>query len=119
MVVVGVRAQNVSSKKACLWVRFISPPSLLGEQMQLYPKSFEPKKGFGQGEDFSLLTVLAHSRPHAKTLFDLGVRSRTESSLTLALMASLNAMQGGTRFSAAELKRLRLMQSANDQTRFT
>ena len=104
MVVVGVPSQKLSSKKACLWVRFISPPSLLGEQIQLYPKKIESKKGSGQGEDFSVLTALAHSRPHAKTLFDLGVRSRTASSLTLSLMASLDAMEGGTRFSAAELK---------------
>ena len=46
----------------------------------------------------------AYSRPHAKTLFDLGVRSSTAFSITLALMASFDAMQGGTRFSAAELK---------------
>ena len=60
MVIVGVRSQKLSSKKACLWVRFISPPSLLGEQIQLYPK-IEPKKGSAQGQEFSLHTALAHS----------------------------------------------------------
>ena len=50
------------------------------------------------------ITELAHSRPHAKTLFDLGVSSSTASSITIALVASFDAMQGGTRFSAAELK---------------
>jgi hypothetical protein len=104
MVVVGVRAQKLSSKKVCLWVRFISPPSLLGEQIQLYLKSFEPKIGSGQGRDLSLLTTLAHSRPHAKSLFDLGERSNTASSITLALIASFNSMEGGTSFSADELR---------------
>ena len=60
MVVVDVRAQKLSIKKACLWVRFISPPFLLGEHIQLYPKSFEPKKGSGQGRDFSRLRSHTH-----------------------------------------------------------
>ena len=45
MVVVGVKAQKTSATKAVLLVRFTSPPSYVGHQIQLYPKSLEPKNG--------------------------------------------------------------------------
>ena len=45
MVVVTVRAQKQSSTKALVWVKFLSPPSHVGTQIQLYPKSLEPKNG--------------------------------------------------------------------------
>ena len=40
MVVVAVRAQKQSSSKTVGWVKFLSPPSHVGKQIQLYPKSF-------------------------------------------------------------------------------
>ena len=57
MVVVGTRVQTLSKKKACLWVRFVSPPSLLDREIQLYPRSLEPKSGAGKGADFSLSLI--------------------------------------------------------------
>ena len=54
MVVVAVRAQKQSSTKAFVWVKNLSPPSHVGTQIQLYPKSLEPKNGPAQGRDFSL-----------------------------------------------------------------
>ena len=113
MVVVGTRVQTLSKKKACLWVRFVSPPSLLGREIQLYPRSLEPKSGAGKGADFSILTALSHTRPNASTLADLGVRSSgllswsappaQASTQTRALLAAFDSMQGGTRFCAGAL----------------
>jgi len=40
MVVVAVRAQTQSSTKTFVWVKFLSPSSHVGTQIQLYPKSF-------------------------------------------------------------------------------
>ena len=48
-------------------------------QIQLYPKSLEPKNCPAKGQDFSLLTALEMSHPGAKTW---------------------RAQNGGTRFSA-------------------
>jgi hypothetical protein len=73
MVVVAVRAQKQSSSKAVVWVKFLSPPSHVGKQIQLYPKSLEPKNGPAKGQDFSLLSALELSHPGAKTWKDLGV----------------------------------------------
>ena len=49
MDVVAVRAQKQSSTKAFVWVKKLSPPSHVGTQIQLYPKSLEPKNGPAQG----------------------------------------------------------------------
>ena len=67
MVVVAVRAQKQSSSKAEVWVKFLSPPSHVGKQIQLYPKSLEPKNGPAKGQDFSLLSALELSHPGART----------------------------------------------------
>ena len=67
MVVVAVRAQKQSSSKAVVWVKFLSPPSHVGKQIQLYPKSLEPKNGPAKGQDFSLLSALELSHPGART----------------------------------------------------
>ena len=50
--------QRCLAHKATVWVEFISPPSHVGKQIQLYPKIFEPKHGPAQGADFSLLTAI-------------------------------------------------------------
>jgi hypothetical protein len=103
MVVVAVRAQKQSSTKAFVWVKILSPPSHVGTQIQLYPKSLEPKNGPAQGRDFSLLSALELSHPGAKTWKDLGVTSSTTSKATAGMLAALQAYHGGTRFSAEDV----------------
>ena len=75
MVVVAVKAQKQTRDKATVWVEFLSPPSHVGKQIQLYPKSLEPKNGPAQGADFSLLTAVTVKTqfPRAITWRDLGV----------------------------------------------
>jgi hypothetical protein len=103
MVVVAVRAQKQSSTKAFVWVKNLSPPSHVGTQIQLYPKSLEPKNGPAQGRDFSLLSALELSHPGAKSWKDLGVTSSTTSKATAGMLAALQAYHGGTRFSAEDV----------------
>ena len=83
MRVVAVKAQKMSSQKAVLIVRFISPPSLRNAQMQLFCTSLEPNTKKGQGADLSILTALKITKPSAKSLFDLGVRCKPRSDSTL------------------------------------
>ena len=103
MVVVAIRAQKQSSSKAVVWVKFLSPPSHVGKQIQLYPKSLEPKNGPAKGQDFSLLSALELSHPGAKTWTDLGVTTTSTSKATEGMLAALQAYNGGTRFSAEEV----------------
>jgi hypothetical protein len=103
MVVVAIRAQKQSSSKAVVWVKFLSPPSHVGEQIQLYPKSLEPKNGPAKGQDFSLLSALELSHPGAKTWKDLGVTTTSTSKATEGMLAALQAYNGSTRFSAEEV----------------
>ena len=49
MAVVAVKAQKQKRDKATVWVEFLSPPLHAGKQIQLYPKSLEPKNGLAQG----------------------------------------------------------------------
>ena len=104
MVVVGVKVQKLSSQKSALWVRFTSPPSYLGHQIQLYPKSCEPKKGSAQGADFSILTAITHNHPHAHTLRDLGVTETSSSDMTQAMLSLLNQYRAGTPFKAQDVE---------------
>ena len=62
-----MKAPKQTREKATLWVEFLSPPSHAGKQIQLYPKSLEPKNGPAQGADFSLLTAVKVQFPHAVT----------------------------------------------------
>ena len=91
MVVVVIRAQKQSSSKAVVWVKFLSPPSHVGKQIQLYPKSLEPKNGPAKGQDFSLLSALELSHPGAKTWKDLGVTTTSTSKATEGMLAALQA----------------------------
>jgi hypothetical protein len=43
MVVVAVKAQKQTRDKATVWVEFLSPPSHVGKQIQLYPKNEKPR----------------------------------------------------------------------------
>ena len=71
MIVIAVKAQKQTREKATVWVEFLSPPSHAGKQIQLDPKSPEPKNGPAQGADFSLLTAVKAQFPHAVTWRDL------------------------------------------------
>ena len=104
MVVVGVKVQKLSSQKSALWVRFTSPPSYLGHQIQLYPKSCELNKGSAQGADFSILTAIAHNHPHAHTLRDLGVTETSSSDMTQAMLSLLNQYRAGSPFQAQDVE---------------
>ena len=78
MRVIAVKAQKISSQKAVLIVRFISPPSLRNVQMQLFCTSLEPNTKQGQGADLSILTALKITKSSANSLFDLGVRCKPQ-----------------------------------------
>jgi hypothetical protein len=89
MIVIGTRVQRLSKLKSALWVRFLSPPSYKDKKLQLYPRSLEPHKGPGQGQDFSLLSALAIQYPSALTLSDIGITERTRAATTAALLQAL------------------------------
>jgi hypothetical protein len=103
MIVVAVRAQKQSSGKALVWVKFLSPPSHVGKQIQFYPKSLEPKNGPAKGQDFSLLSALELSHPGARTWKELGVNTISTSTATAGMLAALQAYNGGTRSSTEEV----------------
>jgi hypothetical protein len=100
VVVVAVKAQKQTRDKATVWVEFLSPPSRVGKQIQLYPKSLEPKNGPAQGADFSLLTAVKTQFPRAITWRDLGVTMPSNSHTTAAALSALAAYSGGERFVA-------------------
>jgi hypothetical protein len=88
-------------------VEFLSPPSNVGKQIQLYPKSLEPKNGPAQGADFSLLTVelvVKKQFPCAITWRDLGLTMPSNSHTTAADLSALAAYSGGERFVADKLE---------------
>jgi hypothetical protein len=103
MSVVTVKAQKQTRDKAIVWVEFISPPSHVGKQIQLFPKSLEPKNGPAQGADFSLLTAIKAKFPNATTWRDLGVANSAGSRGTASALATLAVYSGGERFSADTL----------------
>jgi hypothetical protein len=103
MVVVAVKAQKQTRDKATAWVEFLSPPSHAGKQIQLYPKSLEPKNGPAQGADFSLLTAVKAQFPHATTWRDLGVATPSNSHTMVSALAALAVYSGGERFVADKL----------------
>jgi hypothetical protein len=98
LVVVAVKAQKQTRDKAIAWVEFLSPPSHAGKQIQLYPKSLEPKNGPAQGADFSLLTAVKAQFPHATTWRDLGVATPSNSHTMVSALAALAVYSGGERF---------------------
>ena len=89
MIAIGTRVQRLSKLKSALWVRFLSPPSYKDKKLQLYPRSLEPHKGPGQGQDFSLLSALAIQYPSALNLRDIGITERTRAATTSALLHTL------------------------------
>ena len=103
MIVTAVKAQKQSSSKATVWVKFLAPASHEGKQIQLYPKSLEPKNGPARGADFSILTAIQHYQPTATTWAALGVTPTSVSSVTSDLLAALSGYYGGTPFRASDL----------------
>ena len=102
MRVVGIKAKKISSTKAVLIVKFISPTSLKNVQMQMFCTSLEPNTKQGQGADLSIMTALQITNPDAKSLFDLGVRCKPRSDATRGMIAAFDSMLGGTIFDASQ-----------------
>ena len=98
MRVVGIKANKISSTKAVLIVKFISPPrpSLTNVQMQMFRTSLEPNTKQGQGADLSIMTALTLTNPGTKSLFDLGVRCEPRSEITRGMIAAFDSMLDGT-----------------------
>jgi len=55
-----------------------------------------------QGADFSILTALKITKPGAKSLFDLGVRSKPCSDTTHNMIAAFDSMLDGTIFDVSQ-----------------
>ena len=102
MRVVKVKARKISSKKAVLIVKFISPPSLQDVHIQLFCTCLEPKTKQGQSADLSILTSVKITKPNAKSLFDFGARSKPHSDTTRNMTAAFNSILGGTIFEASQ-----------------
>ncbi len=77
---------------------FFQRTSHIGKQIQLYPKTLEPKNGPAQGADFSPLTAAKTQFPRAITWRDLGVTMPSNSHTTAAALSALAAYSGGERF---------------------
>jgi len=92
MRVVGIKAKKVSSTKAVLIVKFISPPSLKNVQKQMFCTSLEPNTKQGQGDDLSIMTALTLTNLGAKLLFDLGVRCKPRPETTRGMIAAFDSM---------------------------
>ena len=86
MIAVGYKTERLTTVKSALWVRFTSPPEFVGRNIQLYPKSLEPKNGPVRGADFSILNAIHMSHPHAVTLRDLGINEFSSSKITALLL---------------------------------
>jgi len=95
MRVVGIKAKKISSTKAVLIVKFISPSSFKSVQMQMFCTSLEPKTKQGQGVDLSIVTALTLTNPGAKSLFDIGVRCKPRSETTRGMITAFDSMLGG------------------------
>jgi len=102
MRVVGIKAKQISSTKAVLMVKFISPSSLKNVQMQMFCTSLEPKTNQGRSANLRIMTALKLTNPGAKSLFDLGVRCKPRSDTTRGMIAAFDSMLGGTFFDASQ-----------------
>ena len=68
MIVTVKSAVKLGKEKSAVWVQILAPPTHEGFKMQLYPRSHEPSRGVGQGQDFSILSALAVTSPRASTI---------------------------------------------------
>ena len=95
MRVIGVDTKKLTKTKAVLIVKFLTPQSLKDSTMQMYCTSLEPKRGFGQGVDLSILTAKQYTLPQANSLYDIGVRVMSDANITRAMLADFDSMKGG------------------------
>jgi len=102
MHVVGIKAKKISSTKAVLIVKFVSPSSLKNVQMQMFCTSLEPNTKKGEGADLCIMTALTLTNPGAKSLFGLGVRCKPRSESTRGMIAAFDSMLDGTIFDASQ-----------------
>jgi len=102
MRVVGIKARKISSTKAVLIVKFISPPSLKNVQMQMFCTSLKPNTKQGQGADLSIMSARTLTNQGAKSLFDLGVRCKPRSKTIRGMIAAFDSRLGGTIFEALQ-----------------
>jgi len=103
MCIVRIKAKKISSTKAVLIVKFISPPSSKNVQMKMFCTSLEPNTKQGQGADSSMMTAFKITNPGAKSLFDLCVRCKPRSDTTRGMIAAFDSMLGGTIFGIASV----------------
>ena len=82
MIVTVKSAVKPGKEKSAVWVQFLAPSTHEGFKMQLYPRSHEPSRGVGQGQDFSILSALAVTSPLATTFLDLGITALTSAKVT-------------------------------------
>jgi hypothetical protein len=99
-----VKFGKKSDAKSTVWVQFLVPLSHVGFKMQLYPRSHESSRDVGQGHDFSILSALARTCPHAVTFLDLGITESTSAKVTAAYMLlAFSDLPHMTVFSASDL----------------
>jgi len=91
---------EANTRKVTVRVEFLSPPSHVGKQIQLYPKTLEPKNGPAQGADISLLTAVKTQYPNAKTWRDVGVVTPRNSHATASALGAFASYSASVRFSA-------------------
>jgi len=106
MRVIGVGTKKLTKTKEVLIVKFLTPQSLKDSTMQMYCTSLEPKRGFGQGVDLSILTAKQYTLPLANLLYDIGVRLMSDADITRAMLADFDSMKGGTVFDATQVDSL-------------
>jgi len=71
--------------------------------MQMYCPSLEPQRGLCQGADLSVLPAIKHTFPHANSLYDIGVKILSVTSVTRAMIADFNSLQAGLIFDASQI----------------
>ena len=77
MIVTVKSVVKLGKKKSAVWVQFLAPPTHEGFKMQMYPRSHEPSRDVGQGQDFSILSALVVTSPCATTFLDLAITALT------------------------------------------
>jgi len=102
MRVVGIKTKTISSTKAVVNLKFISPPFLKTVQMQMFCTSLEPSTKQGQGADLSIMTALKITNPGENPLVDRGVRCKPRSETTRSMIADFDSLLGGTIFDASQ-----------------
>ena len=85
--------------------------------MQMYPRSHEPSRGVGQGQDFSILSALAVTSPRATTFLDLGITDLTSAKVTSAMLLAFSSLPRLPVFTASALDDLETTTSDHGASR--